>query len=102
MADAKATTGARPAAGAGAEPATPEAVLAALRRAVNVELGIAREPRLGDDLVTDLQLDSMGLLTLVVELENTFRIALREEDSASVRTVRDLVALVLSRARGEP
>ncbi|GAC1344216.1 MAG: hypothetical protein NVSMB23_18880 [Myxococcales bacterium] len=79
-----------------------EDVLAAVRRAVNGELGIAREVRLADDLVTDLQLDSMGLLTLVVELENTFRIALREEDSASVRTVRDLVTLVVARIRGAP
>jgi acyl carrier protein len=53
-------------------------------------------------LIATLHLDSVGLLTLVVELENTFRIALGVEDSASVRTVRDLVSVVLSRTRGGP
>ena len=50
-----------------------------------------------DDLVSDLQLDSVGLLTLVVGLEDRFRVALKEEDAAAVRTVGDLAALVLRR-----
>jgi acyl carrier protein len=94
VADAKASAGAGPA------EATADTVLAAIRRTINVELGIAREVHPEDDLITDLHLDSVGLLTLVVELENTFRIVLGGEDSASVRTVRDLASLVLSRTRG--
>ena len=72
-------------------------VLQEIRRVVKDELGVEREVRLEDDLLTDLQIDSVGLLTLVVGLEDRFRIALAEEDAASVRTVRDLVALVAAR-----
>ena len=72
-------------------------VLVEIRRLLRDELGLSREARPGDDLVTDLQLDSVGLLTLVVGLEDRFRIALREEDAAAVRTIGDLATLVLRR-----
>jgi acyl carrier protein len=72
-------------------------VLSEIRRVVRDELGVTREVQAEDDLVTDLELDSVGLLTLVVGLEDRFRIALAEEDAARVRTVRDLAALVASR-----
>lgn len=70
------------------------AALEVIRRTVQVELGLPGAVRPEDDLVLDLHLDSVGLLTLVVELENAFRIALREEDAAQVRTVSDLCSLV--------
>jgi acyl carrier protein len=69
-------------------------VLDEIRRVLREELAMQREPRPEDDLVTDLQLDSVGLLTLVVGLEDRFRIVLSEEDAAGVRTVSDLCALV--------
>ena len=72
-------------------------VLVEIRRIVQQELGITRDVRFEDDLITDLQLDSVGLLTLVVGLEDRFRIALAEEDAAGVRTVQDLAALVVAR-----
>ena len=72
-------------------------VLQEIRRVVRDELGVEREVRAEDDLVSDLQLDSVGLLTLVVGLEDRFRIALAEEDAAGVRTVQDLIALVAKR-----
>jgi acyl carrier protein len=72
-------------------------VMSEIRRVVRDELGVTREVRAEDDLVRDLELDSVGLLTLVVGLEDRFRIALAEEDAAGVRTVRDLAALVASR-----
>ncbi len=84
----------------GAEGATAAAageVLAEIRRVLRDELGLAREALPDDDLVSDLQLDSVGLLTLVVGLEDRFRVALAEEDAAAVRTVRDLAALVEGR-----
>ena len=68
--------------------------LTEIRRVLREELGLSREVRLEDDLVSDLQLDSVSLLTLVVGLEDRFRIALEEQDAASVRTVRDLAVLV--------
>jgi acyl carrier protein len=72
-------------------------VLGEIGRVLREELGMQREVRPGDDLVRDLQLDSVGLLTLVVDLENHFRVALKEEDAAVVRTVAELAALVLRR-----
>jgi len=78
----------------------PEAseVTAEIARVLRDELGLCREVKPGDDLVTDLQLDSVGLLTLVVGLEDRFRIALQEEDASRVRTVAELSALVVRRA----
>ena len=68
--------------------------IAEIRRVLRDELGLSREVRPEDDLVSDLQLDSVSLLTLVVGLEDRFRIALEEHDAAAVRTVRDLAGLV--------
>ena len=72
-------------------------IVGEIGRVLRDELGVFREPRLSDDLIVDLQLDSVGLLTLVVGLEDRFRVALKEEDAAAVRTVGDLAALVLRR-----
>jgi acyl carrier protein len=72
-------------------------VVVEIGRVLREELGLARDLRLSDDLVVDLQLDSVGLLTLVVGLEDRFRVALKEEDTAAVHTVGDLAALVLRR-----
>jgi acyl carrier protein len=63
--------------------------------------GIARE-RLGWTgpltaemrLIEDLKLDSIHRLTLAVEIENRFRIALDEADEAALETVGDLAAAV--------
>jgi len=72
-------------------------VLREIGRVLREELEVSREPRPEDDLINDLHLDSVGLLTLVVGLEDRFRVALAEEDATSVRTVGDLAALVLRR-----
>ena len=70
---------------------------AVVDRVLRAELKLERPALRSDALAADLQLDSVGLLTLVVELENTFRVALREEDAAEVRTVGELCALVAAR-----
>jgi len=72
-------------------------VLREIGRVLRDELERSGEPRPEDDLVHDLHLDSVGLLTLVVGLEDRFRVALEEEDAAAIRTVADLAALVLRR-----
>lgn len=74
--------------------------LQVIGRVLRDELGVAREVRPADDLLVDLQLDSVGVLTLVVGLEDHFRVALAEQDAAQVRTVGDLAALVAARAEG--
>ncbi len=45
-------------------------------------------------LVEDLELDSIRLLTLAMEVEDRFRIRLDEDDEAGLVTVGDLVNLV--------
>jgi len=45
-------------------------------------------------LVEDLELDSLGALTLAVEVENRFRIRLDPEVEAEIETVGDLVDVV--------
>ena len=45
-------------------------------------------------LVEDLELDSVRLLTLAMEVEDRFRVCLDEADEASIVTVDDLVRLV--------
>lgn len=73
-------------------------VIAVIGRVLRDEVGLRRAVRAEDDLLTDLQLDSVGLLTLVVGLEDHFRVALAEQDAAAVRTVGDLASLVAARA----
>ena len=45
-------------------------------------------------LVEDLELDSIRMLTLAMEVEDHFRICLDEDDEAGIVTVADLVAVV--------
>ncbi|HWE23117.1 MAG TPA: acyl carrier protein [Myxococcales bacterium] len=73
-------------------------VVAVIGRVLRDEVGLRQIVRAEDDLLTDLQLDSVGLLTLVVGLEDHFRIILAEQDAAAVRTVGDLASLVVARA----
>lgn len=51
-------------------------------------------------LIEDLQLDSIRLLTLAVEVENHFRICLDPEDDAAIESVGDLVAVVGRKLHG--
>ncbi len=51
-------------------------------------------------LVEDLELDSLRLLTLAIEVENHFRIRLDEEDEAGIETVGDLVRIIEQKAAG--
>jgi acyl carrier protein len=69
-------------------------ILAGIAAVARRHLGHAGplEPR--TRLVEDLELDSIRLLTLAVEVENHFRICLDEDDDRAIETVGDLVAVV--------
>lgn len=67
-----------------------DGITAVARRHLNHRRPLRREQR----LVEDLELDSIRLLTLAVEVENHFRVALDEEDEAGIETVGDLVRVV--------
>src|SRR5712692_11681152 len=79
---------------------TQQEVLTEIRRIAASELELERAVEPSDELIRDLQLDSLGLTILAVGLEDRFRIRLTEEDSARVSTVADLASLVASRASG--
>jgi len=76
-------------------------VLVEIRRIVTQELEWKGPVEPSQHLTRDLQLDSLGLTVLAVELENRFRIRLSVEDSVGVNTVADLIHLVASRLPGE-
>jgi acyl carrier protein len=79
-----------------------EAILAGIQAVAREHLGRreALTPELR--LVEDLELDSIQLLTLAVEVENRFRVCLEPEDEAGIATVGDLVAAVAARLDTTP
>jgi acyl carrier protein len=48
-------------------------------------------------LVGEMQLDSLKLLTLAIEVENRFRVRLDDQDESRIETVADLVAAIRKR-----
>jgi acyl carrier protein len=69
-------------------------ILAGVRAVAREHLGYGGELEPGMRLVEDLELDSIRLLTLAMEVENRFRVRLEEADEAAIETVGDLVAAV--------
>ena len=73
-----------------------EALVAAeIRRLAREELGLAFEA--GDDEELAGRLDSLALLSLVVAVEDRFRVRIREDDAAATRSLADLARLVAER-----
>lgn len=77
-----------------------EEVLVEIRRVAAFELELDRTIEPDDQLTGDLHLDSVAALTLVVALEDHFRVRLDDADAERVRTVGDLIRLVDGR-RGQ-
>jgi acyl carrier protein len=82
-------------------PTTPReaAVAAEIRRIVREELHARTEFGDGEELAS--RLDSLALLSLVVAVEDRFRIVLTEEDSSAARSLADLARIVAARAPAE-
>lgn len=70
-----------------------------VQQVVREELGLSTPVSEETRLIEDLQLDSVGLTILAVEIENRYRIKLSEADATALRTVADLCALVQRRVR---
>ena len=77
-----------------ASPPPPRAILDGIAEVARRHVDWQGELAPGMRLVEDLRLDSLRLLTLAIEVEDRFRVALDEEDEAAIETVGDLVALV--------
>ncbi len=75
------------------------AVADEIRRIVREEL---RSPEaFGDEEELAARLDSLALLSLVVAVEDRFRVVLTEEDAARTRSLADRARLVAGRAAPE-
>ncbi len=73
-------------------------VLAAIREIAVTELQMTREVLPSHELVGDLELDSIALVTMLASIENRFRVILPAE-AGTLRTVRDIVEQGVQRAR---
>jgi acyl carrier protein len=74
-------------------------VAAEIRRIVREELHARTE--FGDDEELASRLDSLALLSLVVAVEDRFRILLTDDDAMTARTLSDLARIVAARAAAE-
>ena len=69
-------------------------ILAGVKDVAREHLGYEGDLLLEQRLVEDLELDSIKALTLVVEVENRFRIVLEPEVETEIVTVADLVRVI--------
>ena len=76
-------------------------ILEGVKKVLREHLRISSPIRLETDLFQDLELDSLKQLTLVVELENQFRICFDEGDEEGLRTIGDIVTLITHRITSE-
>jgi acyl carrier protein len=75
-------------------------VLTGIREVAREHLGWSDELPKDARLREDLELDSIQLLTLAVEVENFFRVRLEPEDEQEIETVADLVDVVTAKVAG--
>jgi len=74
-------------------------VLAEIQKIVAAQLDFKGELEPDDELIADLELDSLALATLAVAVEDHFKIALPEDGPRRPRTVADLCRLILDQVR---
>jgi acyl carrier protein len=71
-----------------------QGILDGIHEVARRQLGFDGELRPEMRLSEDLELDSLKMLTLAVEVENRFRVCLDPSSEAQIETVGDLVAAV--------
>lgn len=71
-----------------------QALLDGIRELARDKLDYNGEVDLDSRLAEDLELDSIQLLTLAMEVEDRFLVCLDESDEAGIRTVADLLDVV--------
>ncbi len=72
------------------------AVAAEIRRIAREQLELPIEAADEEELAS--RLDSLALLSLVVAVEDRFRVILSEEDAAGARSLADLARIIAGRA----
>ncbi len=76
-----------------------EEIAREIRRLAREELELAWEGADDDELAG--QLDSLALLSLVVAVEDRFRVLIGEEEGARTRSLADLARLLAGKLEGE-
>lgn len=69
-------------------------ILDGLRAIAKTHLAYEGDLPMDAPLVETLKLDSIRMLTLIVEVENHFEICLEEDDESSIENLGDLIAVV--------
>ena len=72
-------------------------ILDGIRDILRTHLEVDQEIDMDTPLVEALTLDSLRMLTLVVELENHFHVHLEDEDEVGLTRVADVVAVLRRR-----
>lgn len=74
-----------------------EEVLAGLAELVNEETGIATESVTPEKSFTDdLDIDSISMMTIVVNAEEKFDVKIPDEEVANLKTVQDAVTFIVN------
>lgn len=76
-------------------------IVEGIREVAKEHLDWQGELPLNARLIEDLELDSIRLMTLAVEVENRFRVAIDPQDEEQIATVEDLVVAVERLLQGE-
>ena len=75
-------------------------ILSGLAEIVNEETGLPTDSvELGKSFTEDLDIDSLSMMTIVVNAEEKFSVRIPDEDVKNLRTVGDAVAYI-SQAQG--
>ncbi len=72
-------------------------VLTEIQKILTVSLEATETVTPADRLADNEVLDSLGLITLAIGLENRFRVRLSEEDAPRIETFGDVIGLVNQR-----
>ena len=77
-----------------------EEVLAGLAELVNDETGIATDTvQLDKSFTDDLDIDSISMMTIVVNAEEKFDVKIPDEDVAGLKTVGDAVSYIVNASK---
>ena len=79
---------------------TESEVLNAIQQIVSKELNMPREVLPTHALFGDLELDSITLVTLLAALENRYRVCLPSMDSMNMKTIGDVIQMVIQVSDG--
>jgi acyl carrier protein len=74
-------------------------VLEVIREIASRELQMDREVLPSHELIRDLELDSVTLVTMLASIENRFRVQLPPADTGSIQTVQHIMDQVVQRAK---